>query len=115
LQRVVEVLRAGAFVEVVDVLGAEVEAAGHLAFEFGEREVAGVGLGGERVAAAHRVEAPDEGWIGVPGFGGGDVLYAMTVPQAARTAEGGEAALGGDARAGEDEEAVVSRKGHELV
>jgi len=111
---VVEVLRAGALVEVVYILGAEVEAVGHLAFEIGEGEVAGVGLGRESVSAAHGVEAPDEGWVGVPGFGGGYIFYAMTVPEAAGAAEGGEAALGGDARAGEDEEAVLSREGHEV-
>ena len=49
--------------EVVDILGAEVEAVGHAALEVGEGEVAGVGLGGEGVAAAHGVEAPDEGGI----------------------------------------------------
>jgi len=32
---VVNVARAGALVEVVDILGAEIETAGHLAFEFG--------------------------------------------------------------------------------
>ena len=106
---VVDVLRAGAFVEVVDVLGAEVEAARHLAFEVGEGEVAGVGLGCEGIAAAHGIEPPDEGWICVPGFRGGDVLYTMAVPKAAGTAEGGEAALRRDAGAGEDEEAVMSR------
>jgi len=42
--------------------------------------MAGVGLGCEGVAAAHGVEAPDEGGVGVPGFGGGDVFYAMAVP-----------------------------------
>ncbi len=66
---------------------------GMLAFELGEGEVAGVGLGGEGVAAAHGVEAPDEGGVGVPGFGGGDVFYAMAVPEAAGAAEGGEAAI----------------------
>ena len=109
---VVDVAGAGALVEVVDILGAEVEAAGHAAFEFGEGEVAGVGLGGEGVAAAHGVEAPDQGWVGLPGFGGGYVFDAMAVPEAAGTAEGGEARFGGDARAGEDEEAVLSREGH---
>ena len=105
---VVEVVGAGALVEVVYVLGAEVEAAGHLALEVGEGEVAGVGLGGEGVAAAHGVEAPDQGWVGVPGVGGGDFLDTMAVPEATGTAEGGEAALCGDAGSGEDEEAVLS-------
>ncbi len=97
---VVDVAGAGALVEVVDVLGAEVEAVGHVALEVGEGEVAGVGMGGEGVAAAHGVEAPDEGGVGVPGVGRGDVFDAMAVPEAAGAAEGGEAALGGDACAG---------------
>ena len=97
---VVDVAGAGALVEVVYILGAEVEAVGHVALEVGEGEVAGVGMGGEGVAAAHGVEAPDEGGVGLPGFGGGYVFYAMAVPEAAGAAEGGEAALGGDACAG---------------
>ncbi len=86
---VVEVVGAGALVEVVYILGAEVEAVGHAAFEIGEGEVAGVGLGRDSVPAAHGVEAPDEGGVGLPGFGGGYVFYAMAVPETAGAAEGG--------------------------
>ena len=60
----------------------------------------GVGLGGEGVAAALGVEAPDESGVGLPGFGGGDVFDAMAVPEASAAAEGGETAFGGDAGSG---------------
>ena len=60
---VMDAARAGAFVEVVDVLRAEVEVFricfGEALFDFGEGDVGCVGLGGEGVAAAHGVEAPD--------------------------------------------------------
>src|SRR5882757_6333244 len=47
------------------------------------------GLGGEGVAAALGVEAPDQGGIGFPGLGGGDVFYAVAVPEATAASEGG--------------------------
>ena len=79
-------------------------------FDFGEGEVGGVGLGGEGVAAAHGIETPDEGGVGVPGFGGSDVFDAMTIPETSGAAEGGETRFGGDAGAGEDEEVVFILK-----
>jgi hypothetical protein len=106
----VDAAGAGALVEVVYVLGAEVEVfwicLSEALFDFGEGFVAGVGLGSEGVAAAHGIEAPDESGVGVPGFGRGDVFDAVTVPEASGAAEGGEAGFGGDAGSGEDEEAV---------
>jgi hypothetical protein len=84
---VVDTLGAGALVEVVYVLGAEVEifrvCFGEALFDFSEGFVGCVGLGGEGVAAALRVEAPDESGVGFPGLGCGDVLYAVAVPEAA--------------------------------
>ena len=56
---VVDAVGAGALVEVVYVLGAEVEAVAESFFDFCEGFVGGVGLGGEGVAAALGVEAPD--------------------------------------------------------
>ena len=56
---VMDAVGAGALVEVVYVLGAEVEAVAESFFDFGEGFVGGVGLGGESVAAALGVEAPD--------------------------------------------------------
>lgn len=117
---VVDAAGAGALVEVVDVLRAEVEAGriliGFLLIYFlldlGKRGVSSVGLDGEGVTTAHGVEAPDEFGISLPGFGGGDVFDAMAVPQASGASEGGEAAFGGDSGSGEDEEAVLGAKVH---
>jgi hypothetical protein len=69
-------------------------------------------LGGEGVTTALGVEAPDEGGIGLPGFGSGDFFDAMAVPETAAAAEGGETAFGGDACSGEDEEAVLGGEAH---
>ncbi len=79
---VVDALGTGALVEVVDVLGAEVEAAGggEGSLDSGEGEVAGIGLGSKRIAAAHGVETPDERGVGIPGSGSGDVFDAVAVP-----------------------------------
>jgi len=113
---VVDAVRAGALVEVVDVLGAEVEVVGvyfgEVLFDLGESFVGGVRLGGEGVAAALGVETPDEFGVGLPGFGGGDLFDAVAVPEASRAAEGGEAGFGGDAGAGEDEETVLGDEVH---
>jgi hypothetical protein len=69
-------------VEIVDVLSTEVEVPPEAVFDFCEGFVGGVGLSGEGVAAALRVEAPDESGVGLPGFRSGDVFDAMTVPEA---------------------------------
>ena len=81
---VVDALGAGALVEVVYVLRAEVEVFGicfgEALFDLGEGVVGGVGLSDAGVAAALGVEAPDEGGVGVPSFWGGDFFYSMAVP-----------------------------------
>lgn len=109
---VVHTVGAGALVEIVDVLGTKEEAVSQGLLQVGEGEVGRVGLGGEGIAAAHGVEAPDEFGVGLPGLGGCDLLDAVAVPKAARAAKGCEAAFGGDAGAGEDEEAVVLVEAH---
>ena len=100
---VVDALGAGALVEIVYILGAEIEILrvgfGEALLDLGEGFVRGVGLGGAGVASALGVEAPDKSGVGIPGFGGGDFFHAMTVPEASGAAEGGEAAFGGDAGA----------------
>lgn len=58
-------------------------------FNGGEGVMAGVRLGGGGVAATAGVEVPDEGWVGAPGLGGGDLLDGESVPEAAGAAEGG--------------------------
>ena len=72
----------------------------------------GVGLGSERIATAHRIKAPDEGRINLPGLRCGDLVDAVAIPQASGAAEGCESAFGGDASSGEDEETVVESKTH---
>ena len=112
----VDATRAGTLVEVVYILGAEVEVFRvgfcELLLDFREGEVGGVGLGGAGVSTTLGVEAPDEGRVGVPCFGGGDVFDSMAVPEASRAAECGEAAFGGDSGAGEDEQAVAGGELH---
>jgi len=87
-------------------LGAEGEAVSETGFEVSQGEVGGIGLGLLTGQTARGVELPDEGGIAVPGLGSADVLDAMAGPEAVGGAEGGQAALGADAGAGEDEDAV---------
>jgi hypothetical protein len=105
-------MRAGAFVEVVYVLSAEVEVLAEALFDFCESFMGGVGLCGQGVPATLGVEAPDEGWIFLPGLGGGYFFDAMTVPETTAAAEGGEAAFGGDTGSCENEEAVLGSQVH---
>jgi hypothetical protein len=110
----VDVAGASALVEIVDVLGAEVETVWpESALDFGEGDVGGVGFCGAGVAAALGVEAPDELWIGFPCFGSGDFFDAVAVPEASGASEGGQAAFGGDAGSGEDEETVLKSEAHD--
>ena len=81
---VVDALGSGALVEVVYVLRAEIEVFGicfrKKLFDLGESFVGGVWLDGECVATSLRVEVPDQGGVGFPGFGGGDLFYTIAVP-----------------------------------
>ena len=90
---------AGTLVQVVDVLGndAHVEAL----LEAHQLAVGLVGLGGEELAAALVVEVEHQGGVALVGFVGGHVLHAVALPEAVAVAEGGDSALGADARAGE--------------
>ena len=102
---------ASALVEVVDILGAEKETVAEAGLELGERDVGGVGHGSLRGSAARGVELPDQSGVAMESFGGADVLDAMAGPKAVGGAEGGETALGADAGAGEDKDAVGGRDG----
>ena len=105
--------RAGELVEIVDVLGAEEEPVESV-LECGDGLVGRIGLGVGGVAAAHGVEVPDELGIAAPGGGRGDIFEAVVAPEAIGVAEGGDAAFGGDASAGEQEEAVGGGNGEGL-
>ncbi len=99
-------LRAGALVQVVDILRAEKVAAGELRFKLGERDVRGIGLGLGAVGAALGIELPHQRWIALERLGRADLFDAMSRPEPVGRAKGGQAAFGADACAGEDEDAV---------
>ena len=100
--------RPGALVQVVDVLGDHEQVVAELALEAGERIVRGVRHGLRHGVPAQVVEALHR--VGVAGerLGGRDVLDAVPLPQPAGVAEGGHAALGRDAGAGEHDESHAS-------
>jgi hypothetical protein len=100
-------LRPGTFVEIIDVLGAEIKAVAKLPLDRGQGDVGGIRLRGESIAATHGIETPYEFRIGVPGFGCGHFLDAIPVPEPSRAPEGSEPALGGDSRTGKDKQAIV--------
>jgi hypothetical protein len=110
-----ETAGAGALVEVVDVLRTEKEAVADVLLQFSEGEVGGVGLGFGSVGAAFGVELPDEFGIALPGGGRADIFNAIAGPEAIVGAEGGQAALGADACAGEDEDAVGGGDGDHFL
>ena len=89
----------------VDVLGDE---PGRPAPQEEAREgaVGGVGLAGGEEAAAMIVPLPHRVGIARQCFRGGELLGAVGAPQAARVAKGGDAGLGGDARAGQRHDAA---------
>ena len=67
-------------VQIVDVLGAEIKIVAQLMLDLCQGKVGCVWLGGESVAPAHGVETPDQLRIGVPGFGGCDLVDSIAVP-----------------------------------
>jgi trehalose 6-phosphate synthase len=98
---------AGAFVQVVDILGAEEEiAAGRrqIPFEPGERLVGGIGAGCQKIAAPEIVEGVNPLGIGGEGLGRREPHRIEAVPDAARIAEGPEPAFRGNPGAGENED-----------
>ena len=104
---VVDGAAAGLLVQVVDVLGAEEEAAaalGERGLGPGERGVGGVRARGEQVAAAQVVEVVHAVRVAGEGLGRRELHRVELRPDAARVAEGAEAALGRDPGAGQDEE-----------
>src|SRR5580700_3369922 len=66
-----------------------------------------VGLADLRVAAAHGIELPDALRIVFPCLRGCNFFDTISIPQAVAVAEGREAAFRTDARAGENENAVL--------
>jgi hypothetical protein len=98
---------AGADVKAVHVLGDEQEAVAEAGFHVRERLVPGVRRALARAPAPLRVEAPDELGILLEAFGRGHLFDGMVLPEASCVAKGRDAALRGDAGAGEHEEACL--------
>lgn len=93
---------AGAFVQVVDILGDDQQVAGPVGVEPRQRLVRRVrDLGLDRLAP-RVVEAVDEVGIARESLGRRDVLDPMLLPQPARVAEGVDAAFGRNPGAGQD-------------
>ena len=97
--------------EVVHVLRDQQQVAGPGALQPGQGQVRGVGLHGGEAAAPLVVETVDQGRIAAEGLWGGHVLHPVVLPEAVGGAEGPQAALGGDARAGEDDDGGGGREG----
>ena len=99
--KVDDVRAAGAFVEVIHVLrdNADVK----IALQRRQSAVAVVGFGAEEFAAAGVVEVEDKLRIASEALGRGDIFDAIILPQPVGVAEGGDAALGAHAGAGEDD------------
>ncbi len=101
-----DVAHAGAFVQVVNVLGDEGEVVAEVSFEPDEGVVGEVWLAGEELGAPLVVELVDEFGIDGEGAGGGDFLDFVAFPEAVGAPEGFEAGFCGDAGACEDENAL---------
>ncbi len=102
--------RSGLFVEIIDILRAEVEAVAEAAFERGESEMAGIRFCGSGHAAAHGIKFPNELRIALPGGWRGNFFEAIFPPEAALVAKGWDAAFGADAGAGENEDEILGRE-----
>lgn len=89
----VHALRACALMQVIHILGAEVEPVAYPVLDCGESQVCCIRLGCEGVAATHGIEPPNQFRIGMPGFRGCHLVDPVTIPQAAGAAESGQPAL----------------------
>jgi hypothetical protein len=101
----------GEVVQTIDVLGDQSEG-GLSGFQTDQRVVRRVGCGLGNDLATPVVPLPDEARIARKSFGSGEVFGAKILPEPACAAEGWNAALGGNARAGERRD--VSRRGQKL-
>ncbi len=103
---VVQPHRAGALMQVVDVLRAEEKAVADFRLEIRQSAVRGIRFGFLSGGAAGRVKLPHGGGVALPGIGRAHVLDAAAGPQAVFSAKGRQTALGADARPGEHEDAT---------
>ena len=106
-------LRPGAFMQVVDILRHDQQLALPFAVEPRQRLMRGVRVLRLDGFAPHVVEAQDQLGIAFEGFGRGDILDPVLLPQSALGAEGVDPAFRADARAGENDDiAYVGSVGH---
>ena len=68
--------------QVIDGLGAEIEAVAHPLLDLCQRTGGSIGLCGQGILATHGVETPDEFPVGVPRLGRRDFLNAVAIPEA---------------------------------
>jgi hypothetical protein len=101
-----ETLRTGALVQVVDILRAQKKALAEFRLELKKCDVGGVGLCCSSLRAPLRVELSYEGGVGLQSFGSANLFNVVAGPQPIRRSEGRQAALGRDAGARQDENAV---------
>ena len=87
-------VRAGALVQVVDVLGDDEQVVAEHGLEPREGEMRGVRLGERHGVASRVVEALHGVGVALERLGRRDVFDAMALPQPARVAERGHPALG---------------------
>ena len=97
-------LRPGAFVQVIDILRHDQKLARPLRVEPGKRVMRCIGLDGAERRAPCVIEAVDGFGIARKRLRGAHILDAMPLPQPAGAAKGGDAAFGGNPRAGEDDD-----------
>ena len=106
--------RTGALMQIVDILRHESQCAAALreaGFEPRQRGMGGVGRSGEQIAPTRIVKRMHQRRIAGEGLGRRELHRIVALPQRrARPAKDAEAAFGGDARAGEDEEVHLNAR-----
>ena len=92
--------RAGAFVQIVDVLGDDLHV--EILLQVNQAEVAGVGLRVDQLVAALIIELVDERGVAAVAVGRSHIHHGVFLPEAVAIAEGADATLGAHARTGGD-------------
>jgi hypothetical protein len=101
-----EILRSGAFMEVIDVLGYDQHIAFPFLFQLYESKVPGIRFYRrvQKAAAAHIVELMDEGRIAGEGLRRGNILDFMAAPETSSPPERFQPAFGGNPGARKDDD-----------
>lgn len=97
-------LRAGALVQVIDILGDQQQLSGPFRVEASKRLVGGIGLDGAEPGAPRIVESVNQRRIAGEGLRRRHILDPMPFPQAVGTAEGRKSALRGHSRTRQDDD-----------